>query len=120
MPTQLSGRFLLISALLLSFLFILLPHALLPSQGDARFSPNIRPGNVMVGGSTLLYQTKTNEGEPPAPDLSERVISALRQRVDPEGVKNLVWRAQGADRIEFQLPATEAGRAARPVREAFA
>lgn len=120
MPTNLSGRFTLIFAVLLACLYILFPYALFPAQGEARFKPNIRPGIDMVGGSSLLYQIKTAEGQRPAPDLAEKVIAALRLRVDPDGVKNLVWRAQGADKIEIQLPATTEGTNARPMRQKFA
>ena len=120
MPTNLTGRFILILAVLLGALYIVFPYTLFPVAGESRFKPNIRPGIDMVGGSSLLYQIKADEGTRPAPDLAERVIGALRLRVDPEGVKNLVWRAQGADKIEIQLPMTAEGTAARPAREAFA
>ena len=31
-------------------------------------------------------------------------MTALKKRVDPEGVRNLVWRPQGNNRLEIQMP----------------
>ena len=115
MPTNLTGRFLLIGAVLFGCLYILFPFAF-----TGNFTPNIRPGIDMVGGSSLVYPIKVPPGQTVAPDLADRVITALRQRVDPDGVKNLVWRANGAEQIEIQLPATKDTEAAKPAREAFA
>ena len=92
MPTNLTGRFLLIVSVLLACPYILFPYGF---RGD--FKPNIRPGIDMVGGSSLLYQVKTPDNAPAKEGLADRVIESLRQRVDPKGVKNLVWRAQGAN-----------------------
>lgn len=115
MPKQLTGRVLLILAVLFSCLYILFPYAF-----KGQFKPNIRPGIDMVGGSSLLYEVKKPDGEPLRADDLEKTIAALRERVDPEGVKNLVWRASGADKIEIQLPATPESQAAKPKRQAFA
>ena len=115
MPKNLTGRSLLIVAVLLAALYTLFPYA-----WRGNFRPNLRPGIDMVGGSSLLYQIKGSGEGAAAPDLAERTISALRTRVDPEGVKNLVWRAQGADKIEIQLPATAETAVAGKVRKEFA
>lgn len=115
MPKQLTGRVLLILAVLFTCLYILFPYAF-----KGNFKPNIRPGIDMVGGSSLLYELKFTDGQAPAPDVLEKTIAALRERVDPEGVKNLVWRASGSDKIEIQLPATDESMAAKPKRVAFA
>jgi SecD/SecF fusion protein len=115
MPKQLTGRVLLILAVLFSCLYILFPFAFKGS-----FKPNIRPGIDMVGGSSLLYELKFPEGTSPSAEVLEKTIAALRERVDPEGVKNLVWRASGNDKIEIQLPATDESLEAKPKRQAFA
>ena len=36
--------------------------------------------------------------------LAEEVAAALKKRVDPQGVLNLVWRPQGDNRLEIQIP----------------
>ena len=36
--------------------------------------------------------------------LSEAVMDALKKRVDPDGVRNLIWRPQGNTRLEIQMP----------------
>lgn len=121
MPKQLTGRVLLILAVLLACLYILFPYAIFGNRdGQRSFKPNIRPGIDMVGGSSLLYELKFPEGTTPGADVLEKTISALRERVDPDGVKNLVWRASGNDKIEIQLPATDESLAAKPKRQAFA
>ena len=116
MPKNLTGRTTLIVAVMLAALYILFPQFW---RGD--LTPNVRPGIDMVGGSSLLYQIKgSSDGTAPRADLAEKTIAALRQRIDPEGLKNLVWRAQGTDKIEIQLPATKETVAAAPIRKAYA
>src|SRR5262249_47268211 len=64
---------------------------------------NLKPGIDIKGGISLLYEIKA----PPTgatEDLSEKVAESLKKRVDPEGVRNLVWRPQGATRLEIQMP----------------
>ena len=46
-------------------------------------------------------------------------MDALKKRVDPLGLRNLVWRPQGANRIEIEMPlAPEAGEAPE-IKEKF-
>ena len=70
---------------------------------------NLKPGIDMVGGTSLVYQIKTAPGQPYKADLATKVAEALKRRVDPHGVMNLVWRPQGADRLEIQLPTSGTG-----------
>src|SRR5205823_2855671 len=58
------------------------------------------------GGTSLTYQIKQAPGSRPDPQLALHTVEALKRRIDPRGVKNFVWRPQGADRIEIQLPTT--------------
>lgn len=121
MPKQITGRALLILAVLFACLYILFPYAIFPNKDGARlYRPNIRPGIDMVGGSSLLYELKFPEGTAPSSETLEKTIAALRERVDPEGVKNLVWRASGMDKIEIQLPSSEESLGAADKRKAFA
>ena len=39
-----------------------------------------------------------------ATSLAEQTLEALKKRVDPDGVRNLVWRPIGSDEIEIQMP----------------
>src|ERR1700722_12643876 len=91
----------------LVFLFLALAAIFSPVL-DKLFHPhkqitqwlNLKPGIDMVGGTSLLYEIKQPEGTRSAPnaDLAEKVMTALKKRVDPNGVKNLVWRPQGSNR----------------------
>jgi len=38
-------------------------------------------------------------------NLSERMISILKERIDPRGLANLEWRPVGSNRIEVRMPA---------------
>ncbi|HUS90801.1 MAG TPA: protein translocase subunit SecD [Phycisphaerae bacterium] len=38
-------------------------------------------------------------------DLSDRMISILKERIDPQGLANLEWRPIGSNRIEVRMPA---------------
>ena len=74
----------------------------------------------MVGGTSLLYEIKTPPGMQYNPDLANEVMTSLKKRVDPEGVRNLIWRPQGATRLEIQMPLTAKTGTARQAREDFA
>jgi SecD/SecF fusion protein len=70
---------------------------------------NLKPGIDMVGGTSLLYQIKEPEGGyrgQPGHTLAEDTMESLKKRVDPDGLRNLIWRPQGTNRLEIQLPAS--------------
>ncbi len=62
-------------------------------------------GIDLYGGYSLLYEID-DSGLTSADKqgLSERVMRVLRERVDPKGVFNLVWRPVGHNRLEIQMP----------------
>src|SRR5512139_2543979 len=112
MPTNISGRLTLIAVVLwvcLSLIFPSCPPSLfwfLNPRQTVTIKPDLKPGIDMVGGTSLLYEIKAPAG---AADntLAEQVMNSLKKRVDPDGVRNLVWRPQGATRLEIQMPLTE-------------
>jgi SecD/SecF fusion protein len=68
-------------------------------------SRSLKLGIDLDGGYSLLYEIddsglrdfeKTN--------LANQVIEILKKRVDPDNVRNLVWRPIGNNRIEIQMP----------------
>jgi SecD/SecF fusion protein len=116
MQTNYTGRVTLIVAVTLLFLAAIFSPVL---KSPAKlFDPNIpftqkvmvRPGIDMVGGTSLLYEIKTPPGSSTyTGDLSGQMMEALKRRVDPEGVRNLVWRPQSGNRLEIQMPLTGSG-----------
>ncbi len=84
---------------------------------------HLKPGIDMVGGTSLLYQIKQPEGGYHASSgntLAEDVMESLKKRVDPNGLRNLIWRPQGADRLEIQIPASSKSDEAIKARTAYA
>ena len=82
----------------------------------------LRPGIDMVGGTSLLYQIKEPIGGYRSPDghtLAEDVMAALKRRIDPDGVKNFIWRPQGENRLEIQIPASAKNEQAVAARDAY-
>lgn len=65
---------------------------------------NLKPGIDIVGGTSLLYEIKVPEGGAPSATLAEDVTKALKKRVDPNGVLNLIWRPQNPNKLEIQMP----------------
>ncbi|MFH1418824.1 MAG: protein translocase subunit SecD [Planctomycetota bacterium] len=62
-------------------------------------------GIDLHGGYSLLYEIDdTGLDGADKQGLSERVMRVLRERVDPKGVFNLVWRPVGHNRLEIQMP----------------
>jgi SecD/SecF fusion protein len=68
-------------------------------------SKTLKPGIDLAGGTSLIYEIDThglNEAE--KKDLSQKLITVLRRRIDPANIQNLVWRPQGSTRFEIQMP----------------
>ncbi len=62
-------------------------------------------GIDLYGGYSLLYEiddSGLDAGQ--KKDIAEQVMKTLQERVDPEGVMNLVWRPVGTNRLEIQMP----------------
>jgi SecD/SecF fusion protein len=76
-------------------------------------------GIDLAGGTQLIYELDTAKiqdtgGHRSTGELANRLIETLKKRVDPNGVKNLIWRVVGDKRIEVQMPlADKATRDAR-------
>jgi len=88
--------------LLLKLVFIALValwaiHAIIP------FNESLKGGIDLEGGYSLLYEIDTT-GLTDTSGLSTKVMDRLKQRVDPGGVRNLVWRPVGDTRLEIQMP----------------
>ncbi|QOV91739.1 protein translocase subunit SecD [Humisphaera borealis] len=111
MSQNYSGRISLILFVLLAALVaIFWPSLANPSgvafNGNVPLSQklNLKPGIDIVGGTSLLYEIKVPEGGSPSPTLAEDVTKALKKRVDPNGVLNLIWRPQNPNKLEIQMP----------------
>ena len=107
MERNLSSRLtVILIVLLVPVLFgIFGPNPLDKLLGRSEHLMNLKPGIDIQGGTRLVYEIKAPDG-PVDAELSQRVADALKKRVDPDGVKNLVWRPQGPTRLEIQMPST--------------
>src|SRR5438477_443216 len=70
-------------------------------------------------GTSLLYEIKVPEGVAGNTNLAEQVMESLKKRVDPDGVRNLIWRPQGNTRLEIQMPLAGKNEKSKERREAF-
>jgi SecD/SecF fusion protein len=109
----------IVSIIVLSLLAIFWgpPSRLFDSNLTAIQKTDLRPGIDMVGGVSLVYSIQS--GSNSDPDLSEHVMEALKKRVDPLGLRNLVWRPQGNDRIEIEMPLSPEATEAPHIKQAF-
>ncbi|MEJ2701450.1 MAG: protein translocase subunit SecD [Sedimentisphaerales bacterium] len=81
-------------------------------------SETLKPGIDLAGGTSLIYEIDTHGlDEADKTDLAQRMITVLRRRIDPANIQNLVWRPQGNNRFEIQMPLASAE--ARQKREAY-
>ena len=102
MPTNYTTRFLIIGGILLAAIWSIFPGAF-----KGNFDPDLKPGIDMVGGTSLLYEIRTPPGSKQyTGDLAVEMMNALKRRIDPEGVRNLIWRPQGNTRLEIQMPSS--------------
>jgi len=114
MPTNFTGRFTLTLAVLLAMLWAIFPGAF-----KGKFNHGLKPGIDMVGGTSLLYEIKAPPGSAET-GLAQQVMDALKKRVDPDGVRNLIWRPQGNTRLEIQMPLSTQSGDAKVKRDAYA
>ena len=63
----------------------------------------LKGGIDLVGGTSLLYEIDTS-GLKDTYGAAEEVVKVLRRRVDPDNVRNLIWRTVGNTRIEILMP----------------
>jgi SecD/SecF fusion protein len=120
MPTTYSGRITLILTVLIGSLLAIFwgpPSRLFNPNLSPIQKTNLRPGIDMVGGVSLVYAIQAPNNSDP--DLSEHVMEALKKRVDPTGLRNLVWRPQGADRIEIEMPLSPEAQQAPQIKNKF-
>jgi SecD/SecF fusion protein len=80
---------------------------------------NLHPGIDISGGVDLIYNIKPAPGTTDTATLSQRVMDALRKRIDPNGVRNLVWRPLGATQLEIQMPVSAGSTDAAAKRKAY-
>lgn len=120
MPTNYSSRILTITLVILAALWAIFPNPVRLFQGPFNEALNLKPGIDMVGGSSLTYEIKQPEGGySGGKPLAEEVMDALKRRVDPDGLRNLVWRPSGNTQLEIQMPLTGKTRDATAAREAY-
>ena len=116
MPTNYGSRITVILIVLLgSMLGIVNIHKLFDADAPWSQKLNLKPGIDIAGGVSVLYEIKVPPGSSgimgSGQTLAEEVAAALKKRVDPQGVLNLVWRPQGNTRLEIQIPrAANAGK----------
>jgi SecD/SecF fusion protein len=72
-------------------------------------SKTLKPGIDLAGGTSLIYEIDTHGlKEAEKKDLSQKLITVLRRRIDPANIQNLLWRPQGSTRFEIQMPLASA------------
>ncbi|MGD2108838.1 MAG: protein translocase subunit SecD, partial [Phycisphaerae bacterium] len=80
-------------------------------------SEKLKGGIDLVGGTSLLFEIDTTGLDAREQrGLSARVMSILRERVDPTQQLNLEWRPVGNNRIEIRMPRPPRGAAERRQR----
>src|SRR5207244_3576451 len=78
----------------------------------------LKPGIDLAGGADLMFEIDdAGLSAFEKQNLAERVASILKERVDPQGNRNLIWRPIGQNRLEIQMPRPPEKQKAQ--REAF-
>jgi SecD/SecF fusion protein len=77
----------------------------------------LKPGIDLAGGTRLVYDVIIPDSSANKGDVIEETITILADRVDPGGVRNLVWREVAGNRIEVQMASAPAN--VREARQAY-
>lgn len=97
--------------------FALIIAIALLSWGILQVYP-LKRGIDLAGGIDMTYELDLSKIPGDKTDIAKQVIATLKERIDPNGVKNLTWRAvAGGTRIEIQMP--QAGKDTIAARERF-
>lgn len=119
MDKKFAGRATLIAAVVVVFFIgIFPPGKLFNFELPWSKKHDLKPGLDIRGGTSLLYEIQAPSGGASA-ELSQNVADALKRRVDPNGVRGLVWRPQPPNRLEIQMPLGDDAEKNRVIREAF-
>ena len=78
---------------------------------------DLRLGKDLQGGVSLIYQVKLDPNEPYPDQVISRMISVLKDRVNPKGVYDIAFQRLGRDRIEVVMPL--AGEEVRQLERTF-
>ncbi len=79
-------------------------------------SDRLKPGIDLAGGTRLVYDVVIPEGQNRS-EILDKTIEILSERVDPGGIRNLVWRQVAGQRIEVTM--ASAPTKVREAREAY-
>jgi SecD/SecF fusion protein len=72
-------------------------------------SKTLKPGIDLAGGTSLIYEIDTvGLSEADKSNLAQKMITVLQRRIDPANIQNLIWRPQGNNRFEVQMPLASA------------
>lgn len=72
-------------------------------------SKTLKPGIDLAGGTSLIYEIDTvGLSESDKSNLAQKMITVLQRRIDPANIQNLIWRPQGNNRFEVQMPLASA------------
>ncbi|MEM6258597.1 MAG: protein translocase subunit SecD [Planctomycetota bacterium] len=68
----------------------------------------LKPGIDLAGGTRLVYDVVIPDSSRNASVVIEETIAILSDRVDPGGVRNLIWKEVAGNRIEVQMASATA------------
>jgi len=77
---------------------------------------DLKPGIDLAGGTTLVYDVLVPDGKD-AESVINDTIAIQKERVDPTGVKNLIWRPEVGNRISITM--AQAGPNVKIAEEAY-
>jgi len=96
----------LIILLVIAGFFFQLGQAVLTIHNASKVRMLILTRN-MAGGTSLVYEIDTRSiSADEKKDLSRRMITVLKRRIDPQSMLPIVWRTMGDSRIEVQIHPT--------------
>ena len=75
------------------------------------FSDGPKLGIDLSGGLILIYEVDQDKKDPDKPVDMDKMIAAIKMRVDPSSIKEVTIRPYGAEQIEIIIPEVEADEA---------
>ena len=70
-------------------------------------APILRLGLDLQGGADVLIQAHPTEDRDPTYDEMNGVMEVIRNRVDPQGIKEIILQKVGVNRISLQVPGAD-------------
>lgn len=84
-----------------------MPFLVRMANGES-LGEGLRLGTDLAGGTNILFQVEEDEEKPITSEIMDKMVTAVKKRIDPSGTSEITVIPVGRDRIEVIVPGKDA------------